>query len=144
MAFWEQKKTSGLAELAIQSWRYLKSHHENSMSTSNRYEKHCWKGFLRYIFLHSINIPCKECREDSFFHCYGHLLLQSNFDNCTKKCLPHSLPKENMIHHEDIQLCQPSTKDHKCAKNIAFLLRLKLLARDSQSVCKLKPCYNST
>ena len=93
------------------------------------------------VFLHSINIPCKECREDSFFHCYGHLLLQSNFDNCTKKCLPHSLPKENMIHHEDIQLCQPSTKDHKCAKNIAFLLRLKLLARDSQSVCKLKPCF---
>ena len=46
-----------------------------------------------------------------------------------------------MIHHEDIQLCQPSTIDHKCAKNIAFLLRLKLLARDSQSVCKLKPCF---
>ena len=93
------------------------------------------------MFLYSINIPCKECREDSFFHCYGHLLLQSNFDNCTKKCLPHSLPKENMIHYEDIQLCQLNTKDHKCAKNFAFLLRLKLLARDSQSECKLKPCF---
>ena len=46
-----------------------------------------------------------------------------------------------MIHFEDIQLCQPNTTHHKCAKEVAFLLRLKLLARDSQSVCKLKPCF---
>ena len=105
----------------------------------NKYNKYAEIGLKTETYSFLTN---GECRKGSYFHCYGHLLLQSNFDSCPKKCLPHSLPKEIMMpYQEEIQVCQPNTNEKDCAKDIAFLLRSKILTGDSYTACKIKPCF---
>ena len=68
-----------------------------------------------YIFLKEKS----ECREESFYHCYGTLFLKEDFNNCPKKCLPHTFPNETIYGYE-IPYCKIQSEDMKCASRLSF------------------------
>ena len=84
----------------------------------------------KYSFL-----KMKGCREESFYECFTSEISKANFNQCSKKCLPISLPSYEKF---NIPMCE-TIEERNCAMEVMENL-YDTIVQSENSKCLLKSC----
>ena len=86
----------------------------------------------RYVFLKSKS----KCRMEPFYTCFGSRLVENNLSNCSKKCLPHSLPEDTMP-EITLPYCDFHSTEKICASKVSLDIKTNLITTGN---CLEKSC----